>query len=51
MEEENKSWKSIMLLNDVTTQGQTVNLGQGVYQVKLFNLETIDPLDYIRDCL
>ncbi|MDJ0581663.1 hypothetical protein [Crocosphaera sp.] len=37
-----------MLLNDVTTQGQTVNLGQGVYQVKLFNLETIDPLDYIR---
>jgi hypothetical protein len=37
-----------MLLNNVNTQGQTVTLGQGIYQVNLFNLETIDPYDYIR---
>ena len=38
-----------MLLNNVTTQGQTVTLGQGIYQVNLFNLETIDPYDYIAE--
>ena len=37
-----------MLLNNVNTQGQTVILGEGIYQVNLFNLETIDPYDYIR---
>ncbi|MGK7879659.1 MAG: hypothetical protein AB4060_06110, partial [Crocosphaera sp.] len=37
-----------MLLNNVNTQGQIVTLGQGIYQVNLFNLETIDPYDYIR---
>ncbi len=37
-----------MLLNNVTTQGQTVTLDQGIYQVNLFNLETIDLMDYIR---
>ncbi len=35
-----------MLLNNVNTQGQIVTLGQGVYQVNLFNLETIDILDF-----
>lgn len=37
-----------MLLNNVTTQGQIVTLGEGIYEVNLFNLETIDPLDYMR---
>lgn len=37
-----------MLLNNVTTQGQIVTLGEGIYEVNLFNLETIDPYDYMR---
>jgi hypothetical protein len=37
-----------MLLNNVNTQGQIIPLTQGIYQVNLFNLETIDPSDYIR---
>ena len=37
-----------MLLNDVDTQGKILGLTAGIYQVSLFNLETIDPYDYIR---
>ncbi len=37
-----------MLLNNADTQGKILGLTAGIHQVSLFNLETIDPLDYIR---
>jgi hypothetical protein len=37
-----------MLINNVNTTGQTLTLTEGIHQVRLFNLETVDPLDYIR---
>lgn len=37
-----------MLLNNIDTTGQIYGLTEGIYGVNLFNLETIDPNDYIR---
>ncbi len=37
-----------MLLNNLDTQGKILGLTVGIHQVSLFNLETIDPYDFMR---